>query len=91
MLRCVGFAIQHDILSGFAIRQHFRCERELGGVGPLFLFHVGIRPNLRFKGLLSGFLSLEAWEVHPMNVRRFAGHFCDFWRWGRFRFRFSIF
>ena len=26
-LRCVGFAIQHDILSGFAIRQHFRCEQ----------------------------------------------------------------
>ena len=25
--RCVGFAIQHDILSGFAIHQHFRCEQ----------------------------------------------------------------
>ena len=27
LLRCVGFAIQHDILSGFSIRQHFRCEQ----------------------------------------------------------------
>ena len=45
-------------------------------------------PNLRFKGLLSGFLSLEVGEVRPMNVRRFAGHFCDFWRWGVFVFVF---
>ena len=28
--------------------------------------------------------------MHPMGVRRFAGHFCDFWRLGRFRFRFRF-